>query len=333
MVKVETQIEKQAVGATKLSDAEIKGKIVEYSWNLKRDGYAESTITTYSYILQFLAKRSRNLNNPDSVKDVIALQEQWSRGRKGNAVKAYSLYLKMNGLTWQKPKYKPIEKLPFIPAEQEIDSLISGCNTQMSTFLQLLKETGARRCEAFNLTWTEIDFVTNTVRIIPEKGSKPRIFKMSERLTRMLSELPKKSGRIWLYKNSFYLSRGFRRMRKKIAQRLGNPRLLQIHFHSLRHWKATTEYARTKDLLYVQQLLGHRSIKTTLRYIQLADIPQEERFISKVAMNVKEATELIELGFEYVTGEYDDGGKIFRKRKISYLGSWSVPGGSWSSMD
>ena len=191
LVKVETQIEKQAVGATKLSDAEIKGKIVEYSWNLKRDGYAESTITTYSYILQFLAKRSRNLNNPDSVKDVIALQEQWSRGRKGNAVKAYSLYLKMNGLTWQKPKYKPIEKLPFIPAEQEIDSLISGCNTQMSTFLQLLKETGARRCEAFNLTWTEIDFVTNTVRIIPEKGSKPRIFKMSERLTRMLSEAKK----------------------------------------------------------------------------------------------------------------------------------------------
>jgi hypothetical protein len=38
-------------------------------------------------------------------------------------------------------------------------------------------------------------------------------------------------------------------------------------------------------------------------------------------MNVKEATKLIELGFEYVTGEYDDGGKIFKKRDLSYLGS------------
>ena len=238
----------------------------------------------------------------------------------------------MNGLTWQKPKYKAVEKLPFIPAEEEIDSLIAGCATQMSTFLQMLKETGARRCEAFNLSWTDIDFVSNTVRITPEKGSRPRIFKMSDRLTRMLNCLPKKSGRIWVYKNVFYLGKGFRRMRKQITQTLGNPRLLQIHFHTLRHWKATTEYARTKDLLYVQQLLGHRSIKTTLRYIQLVDIPQEERFISKVALNVKDATELIELGFEYVTGEYDDGGKIFRKRKISYLGSGSVPGGSWSSM-
>ena len=58
-----------------------------------------------------------------------------------------------------------------------------------------------------------------------------------------------------------------------------------------------------------------------MRYIQLVDIPQEERFISKVAMNVKEAAELVELGFEYVTGEYDDGGKLFKKRDLSYLGS------------
>lgn len=60
---------------------------------------------------------------------------------------------------------------------------------------------------------------------------------------------------------------------------------------------------------------------------------EEERFISKVAMNVKEAAELIELGFEYVTVEYNDGGKLFKKKNLSYLGSWSTPGGSWSSMD
>ena len=84
--------------------------------------------------------------------------------------------------------------VPFIPAEEEIDSLIVGSATQMSTFLQMLKETGAYRCEAFKLTWTDIDFVSNTVRITPEKGSRPRIFKMSDRLTLMLNSLPKK---IW----------------------------------------------------------------------------------------------------------------------------------------
>ena len=59
----------------------------------------------------------------------------------------------------------------------------------------------------------------------------------------------------------------------------------------------------------------------------------KKKTAKKTAMNVKEATELIELGFEYVTGEYSDGGKIFRKRKTMYLGSGAVPAGSWSSMD
>ena len=336
MVKVESQIKNRAAGATKLIEAELKGKIVEYSWNLKRNGYAESTITTYSYLLKWFVKRKADLNNPDSIKDIIAMQRGWSLGRKRNAVKAYDLYTKMNGIKWTKPKYKPVDKLPFIPTEKEIDSLIGGCCRQMSTFLQVLKETGARRGEAFNLKWEDIDFVSNRLRITPLKGSKARIFKMSDKLLIMLHSLQylsKNKQRIWNYRNLFYLDKGFRRMRKRTAHKLGNPRLTMIHFHTLRHWKATIEYARTKDLLHVQKLLGHHDIKNTMRYVQLVDTSEEERFISKVALNVKEAAELIELGFEYVTGEYDDGGKLFKKKNLSYLGSWSTPGGSWSSMD
>jgi hypothetical protein len=37
--------------------------------------------------------------------------------------------------------------------------------------------------------------------------------------------------------------------------------------------------------------------------------------LSKIARNVKEACALVNDGFEYVTGEYKDGGKIFRKPK------------------
>lgn len=40
-----------------------------------------------------------------------------------------------------------------------------------------------------------------------------------------------------------------------------------------------------------------------------------DEFIVKIAHNVEEACKLAEVGFEYVTGEYNDGGKIFRKRK------------------
>ena len=40
-----------------------------------------------------------------------------------------------------------------------------------------------------------------------------------------------------------------------------------------------------------------------------------DQFNTKIAQNAEEACKLIEVGFEYVTGEYSDGGKIFRKRK------------------
>jgi hypothetical protein len=80
-------------------------------------------------------------------------------------------------------------------------------------------------------------------------------------------------------------------------------------------------------------LSGTMSFLTQIRYVRLVGRSEEERFISKIANNAKEAVELLELGFEYVTGEYDDGGKIFKKRDLSYLGSYSISVGSWSSMD
>jgi hypothetical protein len=42
---------------------------------------------------------------------------------------------------------------------------------------------------------------------------------------------------------------------------------------------------------------------------------QNDGFTVRIAHDVGEAASLIEAGFEYVTGEYNDGGKLFRKRK------------------
>jgi integrase len=135
----------------------------------------------------------------------------------------------------------------------------------------------------------------------------------------MLTTLPQNNqGIIWKYASIINLEKAFRRQRKRTANKLQTPKLLQIHFHLLRHWKATTEYAKTKDLLYVQKLLGHRNIKNTLRYTQLLVLPQNEEYIRKAAKTVEETKELIEAGFQYVTDVGDV--KLFRKLKASYLG-------------
>jgi len=55
----------------------------------------------------------------------------------------------MHGLHWNPPKYKRIHKHPTIPTETELDQLIAGSGQRTATFLQILKETGARCGEAW----------------------------------------------------------------------------------------------------------------------------------------------------------------------------------------
>jgi integrase/recombinase XerD len=177
--------------------------------------------------------------------------------------------------------------------------------------LQLLKETGARAGEAVRIEWTDIDTENSTIRISPEKGSNPRMFKISSKLLATLSNQAKKSNLIFSC-TAQGLGHSYRRQRRRIALKLGNPRIDQIKLHTFRHWKATMEYHRTKDILYVKQLLGHKKLENTLIYTQLVNF-QDDEFTCKVAKTVQEAAQLIEAGFDYVTDI--DNCKLFRKRK------------------
>ena len=101
--------------------------------------------------------------------------------------------------------------------------------------------------------------------------------------------------------------------RKALAGKLHDPTINNIRLYDFRHYFATMLYHKTKDILYVKQQLGHRNIENTLIYTQLLNFNEEDEYTCKTATNIKEATELIENGFEYITEM--DGLKLFRKRK------------------
>jgi site-specific recombinase XerD len=105
----------------------------------------------------------------------------------------------------------------------------------------------------------------------------------------------------------------WRRTRNRLAKKLNQPELKNIPMRNLRHHFATYKYDQTKDILLVKQLLGHKKIETTMFYTQLITYNNEEEYTVKTATNIKEATDLLEHGFQYVT-EMDEI-KLFRKRK------------------
>ena len=287
------------------------GKIVEYEFWMIKQGYAKSTIETRIKILKRLIKLGASLYDPESIKET-SQSKPGAKEEKKSSPKPTATFLVMAGGKWNPPRYKRIEKIPFIPTELEIDQLIAGCGEKSAALLQALKETGMRIGEAWNLKWIDIDTVNSTISITPEKGSHARMFKVSNKLLAMINKIPKKSDKIF----GTYELRGYRGsfvgQRKRTAHKLQNPRINQITFHTFRHWKATMEYHKTKDILHVMRLLGHKNIKNTLIYTQLVTF-QNDDYTCKVAANIKEAAELIEAGYEYVCEM--DHQKLFRKRK------------------
>jgi len=287
--------------------------LLNYAWHMKKNGRTESTITTVTKRLQLIAKQC-DLNDPEDVKTALA-KLQWKNTTKTTAIGDYTAYLRFKGKTWTKPQYQRENQLPFIPAEQELNTLISAGQPRTATRLQILKETGARTGELDKLEWTHIDLERKTIYITAEKGSNSRILPISNQLIAMLNQLPRTSNKVFnISKESF--RKTYESLRQRTATKLSNPRLQKIHLHTFRHYKGTMEYHKTKDIIHVKTVLGHKDIESTMKYINLESAifsNQDEQYTAKIAHNITEATQLIETGFDYITEI--DGAKLFRKRK------------------
>ena len=324
------EVEARIGEAQRESTNDLKGTLVNYEAKLILKGLNPQTILQRLRFLRLIAKRGGDLLDPASVFKTIndakkwdyALKqvkdEDWSNGSKVTAAQAYKSFCEVVGI--QIPEHINFDKwlsnrqpkLPWLPLESEIDALTAGCSKKIATFLQLLKEVWCRSGEAWRLRWTDVDVEHNIVTInSPLKGGLPRQFKVSSKLAAMLNMLPKNDDKVFggsLDK----LRQNFIIQRARTAHKLQNPRIKKISFHTLRHWGATMEYHRTKDILHVQERLGHRSITSTLIYTHLVDFEVDEYHV-RTAKTLKEDGEFIEAGFEYVTER--DGTKIYRKRK------------------
>jgi len=74
------------------------------------------------------------------------------------------------------------------------------------------------------------------------------------------------------------------------------------------------KYNWSKNIKYVQQLLGYKKLKNTDMYTQLIDFESDEWYVAQ-ARNLEEESKLIEAGFEYVRYSEKDQVAIYRKSK------------------
>lgn len=292
-----------------LDKATAKGLLLQYTLYLQKEGYGEDS--RYVSCIRMLINSGCNLYDPEDVKAAIA-KKKWKNGTKMQASYAYDAMTKMLKLTWTMPRYVQEEILPFIPEEKELDELIAASKSQrMTTYLQTLKETMADPTEALRLRW--IDVNKNIVSInAPVKGHRPRQLEVSNRLIAMLNSLPKTSELIFPT-NYRSMQSTFVKMRKRVAYKLQNPRILKISFVTFRHWGATMVYHYSRGgILLVQKLLGHKRITSTMKYTQLIQFKDDEYDVA-TATTIEEAKTIVAAGYDYVTEK--QGIMLFKRPK------------------
>jgi len=311
---------KTVAGETTTQLTEAKGVILEYAWKMKKRGQAEGTIKDRIFRLNGLARKGANLMSPDSVETVLATSD-WTPANKKFYVMAYLSFTKTFKIPWEPIKISCEPKEVFIPLEKELNALISGSGKKTAAFLQLLKTTGARCGEARKVKWTDINTENSTVSInTPEKGSRCRTIKVPTETIAMLNSLPKRSLYVFSAPGSVEPPKArsmqgvFSRTRDKLARNLQNPRLQQIHYHTFRHWFGTILYAKTKDILYVKQQLGHKHLENTEIYTHLINFGSEE-YHTAFAKTLAEEEKLLQEAFEFVRFSEKDQVAIYRKRK------------------
>jgi integrase len=282
---------------------------------MKKNAYADSTIKAVNKRLKHL-ERYCNLENPENVKGFVA-SKNCSNGFKESLIESYEYFTQANNIEWSKPFYERYDKMPKIPSTENLNLLIANARPKLSLFLSMSKDLGTRPVELTWLKVKDINLKNGVVNITSAKHCVGRTLRLKPRTLNMLTAYIsknnlKQSDRVFT-KPVKHIAHSYRYLRNKLAEKLQIPEIAQIRLYDFRHYFATMLYHKTKDLLLVKSSLGHKDLRTTLRYTRLRQTSEDDDYTVKSAKIVKEATELIEQGFEYVTEI--DGIKLFRKRK------------------
>lgn len=185
-------------------------------------------------------------------------------------------FREVEGLAWSLkkiPRPRKEQTLPKILSKEDIVRLIEHAPTyKYQVFLTFMYATGMRMSEALNLRMQDIDSDRLQIRIEKGKGGKDRYIQIPDRLLGILRNYYR------VYRPKEYLFNGLKsgkRYSAKGAQwSIKRARELakiekKASLHTLRHCYATHHIESGTDLVYLQEQLGHKHIKTTARYVQL----------------------------------------------------------------
>jgi len=166
-------------------------------------------------------------------------------------------------------------KLPTYLSKEEISKIINSINNlKHRAIISTIYGAGLRLGELLQLKIQDIDSNRMLIRISQSKGKKDRFVMLSEKLLNLLREYYKEyQPKKYLFegqKGGQYSPRSVQAILKMAIKKTKISKNATIH--TLRHSFATHLIENGTDIRYVQELLGHKSIRTTQIYTHLTDV-------------------------------------------------------------
>lgn len=258
-------------------------EVYRKQYELILNGTIYSTKTKQMYLgafmkfLYYFNYKHPSFIHDEDIKDYMILHRDKSASHQDTLVNSFKFFFEKihNQTLSEKYVMRPRKGfyLPDFFTQQEIAAMLNTTENKKHKLVIAIGYTaGLRREEIQNLKISDIDINKDRVLIKDAKGRKDRYSLFSKHLHELFYEyLEKEKPKLFLFESrkpgTKYSVTSMSNILKYMAIAAGIKR--NVHLHMLRHSFATHLLEDGKDIRYVQELLGHSSIKTTERYTHI----------------------------------------------------------------
>ncbi len=149
----------------------------------------------------------------------------------------------------------------------------------IKSMVKIILNSGLRRKELFQLTWEQVDFKKRQLFIKETKTARGRYVPMNETNYNVLREIHQSRSDDGLVFRNPKTGNAYVCIRKTFNRACKKAKIENLNLLDLRRTFATNLLEAGADIITVQQLLGHTSVKTTQIYT-ISNAEQKLRAVS-----------------------------------------------------
>lgn len=269
----------------------------KYEQHLKQDGKANATIVAYTKDVEQLADYAKdqgkstvdeiNYDDISQFKELLKKRRYTNKSisRKINSIKSFFRFLENEGEVSSNPADeishpKIKQQPPRYLSKLEYRALRDACrgDARLFAIVELLLQTGMRISELSNLHTEDIDLERDVIYIRPQKSREGRKVPLNKPAKQALMDYLKvrpkaREKTVFLTKTCRpFLVRNIRSALDRYFKLAG---IQDATVNDLRNTFIVEQLRAGTPLVYVSQLVGHKRITTTEKYLQLIEDQQE----------------------------------------------------------